>query len=224
MEAERMKKCYITGAADFAPARFRPEPGDLVIAADAGVLHLEKLGVRPDIVLGDFDSLGHVPEFPDVEVSPVRKDDTDSMLAARRAIERGCDTLLFFGCLGGKRLDHTLANIQTIAWAANEGAAAYLVGEGCVLTALRGGESLSFDKRYRGDFSVFCLGEDAAGVTERGLNYALEDAPLTARFPLGVSNSFTGERAFVSVERGMLIVYWEDDPELPLPERGGGRG
>ena len=94
-----MKRCYIVGAADFAPARFRPEPDDLIIAADAGILHLERLGVKPDLILGDFDSLGHVPEFPDVEVSPVRKDDTDSMLAARRAIERGCDTLLFFGCL-----------------------------------------------------------------------------------------------------------------------------
>lgn len=186
-----MKKCYIAGAADFAPARFKPEDGDLVIAADAGILHLEKLGVKPGLILGDFDSLGHVPDYPDVEVCPVRKDDTDSMLAARRALERGCDELLFFGCLGGKRLDHTLANVQTIAWAANEGAAAYLVGEGCCLAALTGGHSLSFDERYRGDFSVFCLGEDAAGVTERGLSYTLEGADLTAHFPLGVSNSFT---------------------------------
>lgn len=215
-----MKRCYIVGAADFAPARFRPEPDDLIIAADAGILHLERLGVKPSLILGDFDSLGHVPEFPDVEVSPVRKDDTDSMLAARRAIERGCDTLLFFGCLGGRRLDHTLANIQTIAWAANEGAAAYLVGDGCCLTALRGGESLSFDARYGGDFSVFCLGGDASGVTERGLSYTLERAPLTAHFPLGVSNSFTGERAYISVERGLLTVYWSDDPALPLPLRG----
>lgn len=212
-----MKKCYIAGAADFAPARFKPEDGDLVIAADAGILHLEKLGVKPGLILGDFDSLGHVPDYPDVEVCPVRKDDTDSMLAARRALERGCDELLFFGCLGGKRLDHTLANVQTIAWAANEGAAAYLVGEGCCLAALSGGHSLSFDERYRGDFSVFCLGEDAAGVTERGLSYTLEGADLTAHFPLGVSNSFTGESAFVSVERGLLIVYWADDPALPLP-------
>ena len=212
-----MKKCYIAGAADFAPARFKPEDGDLVIAADAGILHLERLGVKPGLILGDFDSLGHVPDYPDVEVCPVRKDDTDSMLAARRALECGCDELLFFGCLGGKRLDHTLANVQTIAWAANEGATAYLVGEGCCLAALPGGRSLTFDARYVGDFSVFCLGEDAAGVTERGLSYALEGADLTAHFPLGVSNSFTGESAFVSVERGLLIVYWADDPALPLP-------
>lgn len=212
-----MKKCYIAGAADFAPGRFKPERDSFIIAADAGLLHLERLGVRPDLILGDFDSLGRIPELPDVEVSPVRKDDTDSMLAARRALERGCDTLLFFGCLGGKRLDHTLANIQTIAWAANEGAAAYLVGEGCCLTALTGGHGLTFDARYSGDFSVFCLGADAEGVTERGLSYTLERAGLTAHFPLGVSNSFTGESAHVSVERGLLIVYWADDPALPLP-------
>ena len=215
-----MRDCYIVGAADFAPARFAPAAGDLVIAADAGILHLERAGVRPDIVLGDFDSLGRVPDFPDVEVSPVRKDDTDSMLAARRAVERGCRRLLFFGCLGGKRLDHTLANIQTLAWCAGQGAEAYLIGEGYCLTALAGGRSLTFDPRCAGDFSVFCLGEDARGVTERGLSYKLEGADLTAHFPLGVSNSFTGVSAAVSVERGTLIVYWQDNPTLPLPEMG----
>ncbi len=215
-----MKNCYIVGAADFAPERFTPGEGDYIIAADAGILHLEKLGLRPDLVLGDFDSLGHIPDYPDIEVSPVRKDDTDSMLAARRALERGCGTLLLFGCLGGRRLDHTLANIQTLAWAASQGAAAYLIGEGCCLTVLRGGECLRFDARYSGDFSVFCLGEDARGVTERGLSYVLEGAQLTASFPLGVSNSFTGERAYVSLDSGLLAVYWADSPALPLPERG----
>ena len=212
-----MKSCYIVGAADFAPARFAPAPGDFVIAADAGILHLERLGAKPDLVLGDFDSLGRVPDYPDTEVSPVRKDDTDSMLAARRAVERGYGRLLFFGCLGGKRLDHTLANIQTLAWCATRGAEAYLVGEGCCLTALPGGRSLSFDARYSGDFSAFCLGEDAAGVTERGLSYGLENASLSAHFPLGVSNSFTGSPAQISLERGLLIIYWQDTPSLPLP-------
>ena len=98
-----MRTVYIVGAADFAPARFAPAEGDAVIAADAGILHLERLGVKPDLVLGDFDSLGRVPELPDVEVSPVRKDDTDSMLAARRALDIGGERLMFFGCLGGKR-------------------------------------------------------------------------------------------------------------------------
>lgn len=214
-----MKSCYIVGAADFAPARFKPAADDLVIAADAGILHLTRLGVKPGLILGDFDSLGHVPDFPDVEVCPVRKDDTDSMIAARRAVERGYGRLLFFGCLGGRRLDHTIANLQTLLWVSGRGAEGFLAGEGCCLTVLAPGEAIRFDRRYRGDFSVFCLGEDARGVTERGLSYALEGASLTAGFPLGVSNSFTGESALVSVEAGSLLLYWQDDPSLPLPER-----
>ena len=203
------------------PARFRPSAGDLVIAADAGVLHLERLGVKPGIVLGDFDSLGRVPDYPDVEVSPVRKDDTDSMLAARRALELGCNRLLFFGCLGGRRLDHSPGERPgpRLVRRARRGGLPRRPRR-CCLTALAGGESLRFDSRYSGDFSVFCLGEDALGVTERGLSYGLEGARLSAAFPLGVSNSFTGESARVSVESGTLILYWQDSPALPLPERG----
>ena len=141
------------------------------------------------------------------------------MIAARRAVERGYGRLLFFGCLGGRRLDHTIANLQTLLWVSGRGAEGFLAGEGCCLTVLAPGEAIRFDRRYRGDFSVFCLGEDARGVTERGLSYALEGASLTAGFPLGVSNSFTGESALVSVEAGSLLLYWQDDPSLPLPER-----
>ena len=76
-----MKTCYIVAAAELAEERLRPEEGDLVIAADAGLRHLARLGIQPDLALGDFDSLGYVPEAPSVEVCPVRKDDTDTMAA-----------------------------------------------------------------------------------------------------------------------------------------------
>ena len=96
---------------------------------------------------------------------------------------------------------------------------AWLIGRSCALTALSDGAELRFDARCRGDFSAFCLGGRAEGVFERGLSYGLEDAELTPDFPLAVSNSFTGEPASISVTRGRLIVYWQDDPALPLPER-----
>ena len=214
-----MKKCYIVGAADFAPARFRPGPDDLVIAADAGCLHLERLGLRPDIILGDLTRWAACRTSRTWR-SP-RAQGRHGLHARRTAGHRA--RLRYAALLrlpGGKRLDHTIANIQTIAWAASEGAAACLIGNGCCLTALRGGESLTFDARYSGDFSVFCLGADAQGVTERRLNYTLEGAELTAHFPLGVSNAFIGESAYISLESGVLIVYWADNPELPLPERG----
>lgn len=99
-----MKTCYIVAAAELAEERLRPEEGDLVIAADAGLRHLARLGIQPDLALGDFDSLGYVPEAPSVEVCPVRKDDTDTMAALKRAHELGFRRVLIFGGLGGGAL------------------------------------------------------------------------------------------------------------------------
>lgn len=215
-----MSDCYIVCAAAMSAGRFTPRVGDYIIAADAGCRHLERLGVSPDLIVGDFDSLGHVPGFPNVEVCPVEKDDTDSMIALKEALFLGYTRIFFFGALGGRRLDHTLANIQALAYARAHGAEAYLFGEGCALTAIADGDELRFDARYSGDFSAFCHSDRALGVTESGLYYHLDRAELTNGFPLGVSNSFTGEAAAISVESGTLIVYWADDPALPLPERG----
>ena len=214
-----MKTCYIIAAAELAAERLKPGEGDLVIAADAGLKHLARLGIEPDIALGDFDSLGYVPEAPSVEVCPVRKDDTDTMAALKRALELGYRRVLIFGGLGGARFDHSLANVQALAWADAHGMEAVLVGRGCALTAISDGTTLEFDARYSGDFSAFCFGPEAYGICESGLSYSLDDAVLTPDFPLAVSNSFTGERARISVARGRLIVYWHDEPELPLPER-----
>ena len=107
-----MKSCYIVAAAELAPERLRPEPGDMLIAADAGLLHLERLGLAPDLALGDFDSLGYVPEAPQVEVCPVRKDDTDTMAALRRALELGYRRALIFGGLGGRVFAPARANAR----------------------------------------------------------------------------------------------------------------
>lgn len=214
-----MKTCYIIGAAEMAAGRFRPGEDDIIIAADAGLLHLARLGIKPDLMLGDFDSLGYVPSGGNVEVCPVRKDDTDTMAALRRALDFGCERALIFGGLGGRRFDHSLANVQALAWAETHGLEAFLVGQGCCLTALSGGQKLSFEPKYSGDFSVFCLGAPAGGICETGLNYALDNAALEPSFPLGVSNAFTGQRAELSVHNGLLIVYWQDDPALPLPVR-----
>ena len=141
------------------------------------------------------------------------------MAALRRAVDMGCERALIFGGLGGRRFDHSLANVQSLAWADAHGMETFLVGQGCCLTALSGGCGLRFDPRYSGDFSAFCLGADASGVRETGLSYKLEDAVLEASFPLAVSNSFVGETAQISLQTGRLIVYWQDNPGLPMPVR-----
>ena len=213
-------RCVIWGAAPVGPAMLKLlRPGDHIIAADGGWVTARSLGVQPHCILGDFDSAPR-PDDPDAIVLPTVKDDTDTQYATRLALEDGYTDIRYLGVLGGKRLDHTLANIQALAWARAQGAECFIIGEGCALTAIADGDALRFDDRYRGDFSAFCHGPDAAGVSERGLYYRLDRAVLPAAFPLGVSNSFTGEAAEISVGRGTLIVYWQDDPALPLPERG----
>jgi thiamine pyrophosphokinase len=211
-----MKTCYIVGAGDFAAERFRPQPEDYIIAADAGYSHLQKLGITPDLLLGDFDSLGAVPEHPNVVVCPVQKDDTDTFIAVRRALDMGFERLLIFGGTGG-RLDHTLANIQTLGFAAARGAEAFLIAGDCALTVLTGGR-LRFSG-YSGGFSIFSLGDRVRGVGETGSKYLLSEAELSCGYPLGVSNSFSADRTEISVREGMLVVYWGENAEKPLPER-----
>ena len=87
-----MKTCVIFGAAEFEALVAPVTENDLVIAADGGVIHVEKLGIQPDVILGDFDSLGYVPQG--ARVYPVEKDDTDSMLAVRLGLEAGCKRFL----------------------------------------------------------------------------------------------------------------------------------
>jgi len=186
-----------------------PAPGDLVIAADGGYAHLN--GIHADLVVGDFDSLGFVPAGESVVRHPAEKDDTDTMLAARIGIERGYRAFVLLGGVGG-RLDHTLANIQTLAFLRENGAHAALRGEEETITFLQD-ESLRFRAGMSGIVSVFSFGAVAKGVYERGLAYALTDATLTDTNPLGVSNAFTGEIAEVSVREGRLVVLYAGLPE-----------
>lgn len=196
------KTCYIIGAGDVSAL---PIPQDaFVICADGGLSSASRFGVTPDLIVGDFDSLGSVPPGSNVVKHPVEKDETDSFLALRLGLERGCDSFVFFGCLGG-RLDHTLANIQHLQYLAERGARGVLVGEHEELTVIKNG-SLHFPAEQTGGISVFSLSDKSEGVSIRGLHYEAENATLTNGFPLGVSNSFEGREAEVSVKNGVLLV------------------
>ena len=208
-----MKRCVIFCAAGFERLAAPIVPGDLVIAADGGLRHTQMLGITPDVVLGDFDSLGYAPAG--ANVFPVEKDDTDAMLAVRRGLALGCREFLLYGSLDGPRLDHTVANFQTLQFLCDHGAFGVLCGIGTMAAVVKNG-SLSFPAGGEGHLSVFCMGPDAHGVTLRGLHYPLEGRSLTAGFPLGVSNHFTGEPARITVEDGSLLVIWEGKNGLPI--------
>ena len=207
-----MKTCIIFCAADFDRLLEPVDSEDLVIAADGGFRHTESLGLKPQVVLGDFDSLGYRPEG--ANVFPVEKDDTDAMLAVRQGLKMGCSRFLLYGSVDGPRLDHTVANFQTLQYLCDHGAYGYLVGRDCLITAVKDG-GIRFPASAEGTVSVFCLGADAEGVTLRGLYYPLENGILTAGFPLGVSNHFTGCPAEITVRKGSLLVLWERKAGLP---------
>lgn len=207
-----MKKCVIFCAGELDAPVEVPEEA-LVIAADGGLRHTEALGVRPDVVLGDFDSLGYVPSG--AEVFPVEKDDSDSMLAVRRGLAEGCGEFLIYGALAGKRLDHAVANFQTLQFLADRDAVGYLLGGNTAVTVVKNG-TLVFPETATGIISVFCMGSDAAGVTLEGLKYELTDGILTAGHPLGLSNAFIGKTATISVKNGSLLVLWDRENGFPI--------
>ena len=187
----------------------RPRPGDYVLCADGGWQLARSMGIRPDRVIGDFDS-SEEPSGESVTRVPVEKDDTDTMLCLKAGLARGFDDFLIVGGFGG-RLDHTLANLQALHYAAARGVHVEMSDGATWATTVANG-SIHVPANTLGDgagrvkLSVFALSDVCRGVTIRGTKYRVEDVELTNAFPLGVSNEFAGEGAEVSVELGTLLV------------------
>jgi len=204
---EQTASCHIFAAGSFYGLRVKPAPSDYIIAADGGYRWCLQEGLRPNLLLGDFDSLTEAlpPELPTL-VYPCEKDDTDTMLAIKTALDLGYRRLHLHGCAGG-RLDHTIANLQALSYLAKEGARGFLYAETETFTAITE-ETFLLPAQLDSIFSVFCLGADASGVTIAGAKYLLEDGILSASFPIGVSNRFIGKPVSISVKSGCLLIGW----------------
>jgi len=212
MIKEDMKKiCYIIGASVTDGMYIDKRENDLIIAADAGLAALEKIGVTPDLAVGDFDSLGRIPDFENKICHPAEKDDTDTALALSEGMSRGYRTFVVYGGLGG-RLDHTIANLQNFAGAADHGAVVWVWGEDNAVCVFGDEEELRFDSGMRGIVSVFSPSR-TTGVDLEGFKYTLSGACLTSSVPLGVSNEFIGEPCRIRAVDGILMVMWNEDAE-----------
>ena len=207
-----MGSCVIFCAGSFNGLVQPINKDDYILAADGGLTHIHALGLTPSGIIGDFDSLGYIPRG--AQVFPVEKDDTDAMLAVRKGLQLGYQHLILYGSLDGPRLDHTLANFQTLQFIADQGGHGYLVGEHYLATVIKNNR-ITFPDTARGIISVFCLGKDAHGVTISGLKYTLENGCLSAGFPLGVSNHFIGQSACIHVSHGSLLILWDKENGLP---------
>lgn len=181
--------------------------GDAVICADSGYKYAAELGVTPDIIVGDFDSyIGKLPDNIELHRSIPEKDDTDTMLALRLAIERGADSVRIYGCFGG-RIDHTLANIQTLKYACGHGCYAELCDFDNVIILQEAAER-EYLRRDGWYFSVFAYSEKLHVAELSGVKYPLFDAEITNAFPLGVSNEIIAERAVLRIEKGTALVVY----------------
>ena len=181
---------------------YQPQEEDLVLCADAGWKKAMDAGVTPNLVIGDFDS-AHEPQGILTRCHPVMKDDTDTMLCVREGLKRGYERFLIIGGFGG-RLDHTLANLQTLAFAACRGAQVEMADGVTWATVVRNGEVCI--PRRAGKLSLFSMGDRCDGVTIRGALYNLENGSITNQFPIGVSNEFAADEVVVSVRKGLLLI------------------
>ena len=207
-----MKTCYIFGALECSVSDFNPQENDLIIAADGGYSTLKKLNIKPDLVVGDFDSLGEAPENENVIKHPVKKDDTDTLLAVKIGLEKGYKSFVIFGAIGG-RLDHTIATIQTATFVAENGGIAYIYDGNHTVTAIKN-STINFKDNAKGYISIFALSGVAKGVSIKGLLYELNDAEITPYFPVGVSNEFIGKESRISVTDGILTIIFEGTKDL----------
>ncbi len=176
---------------------------DWVIACDRGYLHAQEMGIRPDLIIGDFDSAPVPDSGIPVETHPWRKDDTDTMLAVKKALERGCKEITI-ACAFGGRLDHTCANIQAGAYAAEHGALARLCGTDTEAWIFRD-RSVTFPRRAGCSFSVFSV-TDTCSVSISGAEYDCSDLLIRNTFPIGISNAWKEDQITVAGNNGILMV------------------
>ena len=181
---------------------------DLTIAADKGLEAFEKAGLKPDLLLGDMDSVREeillcMQDDTEIERLPAIKDDTDGVHALDVAIARGAKHITLLGALGG-RMDHALANLMLLIRAHRAGAKAQILSEReriervdhCMLLHGAKGDTIS----------LLPLGK-AKGVTLSGFFYPLENRDLDSGYPLGISNVVTQDSACVSVREGDLLLF-----------------
>jgi len=190
----------------------------IVVAADGGARAAERLGLRLDAVVGDLDSLGDeaagVLEARGVDVrrAPAAKDETDAELAVLEAVARGATRLTVVGSLGGRRLDHELANVALLAHPSLHDRPAAILDARARVTLLRapGPDGSAVERRLPGPsgaiVSLVPYAEAAEGVTTGGLRYPLVDEDLALGSPRGVSNIRVGPIASVTLRRGRLLL------------------
>ncbi len=202
---------YTGGEIDAAHILERPQTGDLLIAADSGWNNAKQLGARPDLLLGDFDSLGqkNLPDGPEIYQVPAEKDLTDTQLAVEMALTRGATEIVIIGGLSG-RLDHTLSNLAILEHLSEMHVPAILTdGQNRARFVKNSGALIArSDFRY---LSLLAADKLVKGVSVQGCKYPLTNAKLRKTHQYAVSNEITGNCALVEVRKGGIYIIESRD-------------
>lgn len=204
---QNMKRCIIVGAGEFHEKSWNYDKEDYLIAADGGFEHLRRMGIMPDLLIGDMDSIEQECSSPGVTIKrlPREKDDTDMLAAIKEGLAQDYKEFIIYGALGGERIDHSLANIQCLLYLYNHGATGILYGARDRIELLCN-DRINYPASMRGMVSVFAFSQDAEGVTEQGLKYSIQDTTIKMEFPIGISNEFIGRESMIEVKNGMLLI------------------
>ena len=190
------------------------EQAEFIIGVDGGATHLKKFGIKPNVLLGDFDSIpkDDFEYFKNLAVEiiafPKEKDMTDTELAAEFAVEKGYKEIIFLGALGS-RVDHSLANIFILKSLLEKDIKGIIVNETNEITLIK--DRIEIKKSAGTKVTLLPLGERVEGVTTKGLYYPLDNAVLEVGSTCGVSNEFVSEIAEVSIKKGYLLVIKSRD-------------
>ena len=187
----------------------KPEKGDLIIAADAGYLTAKRLGVIPDVVLGDFDTLGeeNIPDGVECLRVPTEKDDTDTQLAVHIAIERGAEEIVIVGGLSG-RIDHTLSTLAILEdlWERKENRVYAILTDGKNrVRFIRSSGTILPRSQYR-YFSLIAADELVKGISIDGCKYPMRNGRISRRRQWAVSNEITGNCTLIEIKRGGVWI------------------
>lgn len=211
-----MKTCYIISGGKCETDEFLRaidfENCD-VVCCDAGFTVAQRLGLKIKAAIGDFDTLGYIPESDcDVITFAKEKDDTDTMLAVRYAIENGYEKVRIICALGG-RVDHLYANIQTLHFLSKSIPDSRIISDDCEMLILNSSSIAIHKSRFR-YFSVFSVSDESKGVLISGSKYEASGALLKNDYPLGACNEFVDDKVNISCENGSLMIVLANDVNL----------
>ena len=202
-----MKRCVIIGGAvinNYDTVNKYLNKEDFYIFCDSGLRHHEKLGIVPNLIVGDFDSYPNPHSEIETIILPCEKDDTDTVFAVKEAVKRGFDNFLLIGVIG-ERLDHTIGNISILLMIEKLGKKAKIIDDYSEM------EIVSKEPVYIEDsfayFSLLNISGTSKGITIENAKYQLDNKEITCDYQYGISNEvILGKKAKVSIKEGKLLL------------------